>query len=603
MENRQKHSKKNLNFFRPTFEGPEFKLPCIDLRNQAASEQSHKKRIYSEKSGFADDEDESSRDSDSSSINSVAVDKVAVYLRLKPTGEEIPKSYTFDEDTNNVILIGNQLNQLTNIERQYTFTSILGQSADQKTVYDSCVRSVLADPFSSTGAVFSSYGVSNSGKTFTILGEKAAGGVVPRALVQIFSEYEGHIAQFPRIKCSVANDQITSLDPDQVVLEMEILHEVLGENKQIRAKLTNNWIADIKKDHQFIPKQTTDYQQVYIWISFVEIYNEKIIDLFKGSKGATSSAALPSLRIIANNRNPFILGLTWICVANIENALELLQVGLRRVNYASTGINAHSSRSHNVFTINMISECDSNYEFSSYKFCDLAGAERISKTGNVGERLKEAGGINTSLHVLGRCLEAVQHNQKPAAKKEIIPVRESKLTFLLQSSLTGREKFVMIVNLLPNLECFEENINVLHFGSIANKITTRKAEVRKFSRRSRYSYFMQHAVSSPKMNSSLVFNESYSFTDRDESSMDLSFKRSQMSSDQLREELRKKDIAYAFLWETIEKKEREFLQKERDIRLEHCASLNSARERERNFHSEQQMLQKSYHEKKVRADI
>lgn len=149
------------------------------------------------------------------------------------------------------------------------------------------------------------------------------------------------------------------------------------------------------------------------------------------------------------------------------------------------------------------------YELSSYKFCDLAGAERISKTGNVGERLKEAGGINTSLLVLGRCLESVQNNQKKGAHKDVVPVRESKLTFLLQSSLTGKEKFVMIVNLLPTAECFEENINVLHFGSIANNIITKKTKAKRFSRASaRYSYFMHHAVNSPKMNSSFGFNES-----------------------------------------------------------------------------------------------
>lgn len=191
------------------------------------------------------------------------------------------------------------------------------------------------------------------------------------------------------------------------------------------------------------------------------------------------------------------------------DAIELLHHGLRKVKYASTGINSNSSRSHTIFTISMISECASNYEFSNFKFCDLAGAERISKTGNVGERLKEAGKINKSLVVLGRCLETVQNNQKPNAKKEIVPVRESKLTFFLQGSLLGHERFVLIVNLLPTVDFYEENVNVLHFGSIANKIVTKKTEARKFSRcSSNYTYFMKHAVNSPKMNSSLAFDES-----------------------------------------------------------------------------------------------
>lgn len=147
------------------------------------------------------------------------------------------------------------------------------------------------------------------------------------------------------------------------------------------------------------------------------------------------------------------------------------------------------------------------YEYASLKFCDLAGAERQNKTGNMGDRLKEASGINTSLLVLGRCLEAVLHNQKPGSKKELVPTRDSKLTHLLQSSLTGREKFVMIVNLMPTVEFLEENLNVLNFGSIACKIVTKKTETKKYSTSTRYSYFLKNVVNSPKLNSSLLCEE------------------------------------------------------------------------------------------------
>lgn len=295
---------------------------------------------------------------------------------------------------------------------------------------------------------------------------------------------------------------------------MDFLHESRAYNKE--KALQDSWKLGIQAEHQFEPKHiAASHQQIFIWVSFVEIYNEKIIDLFKSQKlapgaSATTTTIPRALKIISNNRNSYVHGLTWLHVSTLAKALELLQAGLRRVNYAATGMNKHSSRSHTIFTINVIAECDSNYEFSSFKFCDLAGAERVSKTGNVGDRVKEAGGINNSLMVLGKCLETVQHNQKPGVgKKDIVPVRESKLTFLLQSSLMGREKFVMIVNLLPTIECFEENINVLHFGSIANKIITRKAEVKKYSRlSSRYTYFMQNVINSPKMNSSLAFDDS-----------------------------------------------------------------------------------------------
>ena len=176
--------------------------------------------------------------------------------------------------------------------------------------------------------------------------------------------------------------------------------------------------------------------------------------------------------------------------------MEVLQFGLRRVRYSETGINANSSRSHTIFTMTVISSESFNFTYSTYKFCDLAGAERVKKTKNTGDRLKEAQIINSSLLVLGRCLDTVHNNQKIKKQKEIVPVRESKLTLLLQSSLLGKERFVMFVNLLPNIEFYEENLNVLNFAATAKKIIQRPAVMIQ-KRCTRYSLFMQHATNSP----------------------------------------------------------------------------------------------------------
>lgn len=503
MDYYQHPKKTKLDFMRPTFDEREFKVPNI----QEQSHENERSRKRSEKASFADDE-ESSRDSDVSSASAlISSEKVAVYLRLKPTPTEVFSDlYYFDERNNNVTLKGTQTtSQLT--ERQFTFSHILNQETDQKTVYERCVRPILVEPFVTNGGVICSYGVSNSGKTYTILGEKSAG-VVPRALTQIFTENEALIAAYPCVK--VQNDRISILEDSHVEAELETSKEFIRESRKMyKGKRLENWMEDIKSDHQFETKELSKAsEKIYVWVSFAEIYNESINDLFSLSKAAPASIK-HSLKIISNAGNSYILGLTWLFVSSLKDAIELLQQGLNRVKYASTGLNPHSSRSHTIFTINMVYESDSNYDFSSYKFCDLAGAERASKTGNAGDRLKETGGINKSLLVLGRCLEAVQYNQKPEVKKKAVPVRESKLTFLLQRSLMGEEKFVMIVNLLPNSECYDENINVLHFGSIANKITILKNEVRKFPRfSSRYTYFMQEAINSPKMHSSLVFDGS-----------------------------------------------------------------------------------------------
>ena len=207
------------------------------------------------------------------------------------------------------------------------------------------------------------------------------------------------------------------------------------------------------------------------------------------------------LNIISNSGNSYIKGLTSVFVSSIEDAMEVLQFGLRRVRYSETGINSNSSRSHTIFMMTVIKNVSFSFTYSTYKFCDLAGAERVKKTHNTGDRLKEAQIINSSLLVLGRCLDTVHLNQKikKDKQKEIVPVRESKLTFLLQSSLLGKERFVMFVNLFPHIDFYEENLNVLNFAATAKKIIQKPAVLSQ-KRCTRYSIFMKHAMNSPGQN-------------------------------------------------------------------------------------------------------
>jgi Kinesin motor domain len=308
--------KKKLDFCRPTFDEREFKIPCREITNLSEiSLESQGSRVRSGKSNFADDEesDMSSLSSASALVNTIR-DKVLVYLRLKPTVEKIPEVYLFDEETQNVILRSHQ-SLVTTVERQYTFSSILSQDTDQKSVYEQTVRPLLNEPFSSIGASVCSYGVSNSGKTYTILGQKSAG-VVPRALAQIFTEY--CIADCPFIK--VTNDQIVILDDARIEAEMKTTEDFLKECRKFhKTKLIESWIEEIQSDHDFKIKDlgTTSVNKVYIWISFVELYNEKIIDLFEDSKMSASSLKR-DLRIISNNGNSYVLGLNWLHVSKLE---------------------------------------------------------------------------------------------------------------------------------------------------------------------------------------------------------------------------------------------------------------------------------------------
>ena len=133
-----------------------------------------------------------------------------------------------------------------------------------------------------------------------------------------------------------------------------------------------------------------------------------------------------------------------ICVKTADDAVRVLLFGKENLHFAATKLNHNSSRSHCVFTIKIIrtNDCEDPTEaaVNMMSFCDLAGMERTTKTQSRGDRLKEAGNINTSLLILGRCIDAMRFNQQNPINKMIIPFRESKLTRILQTFLSGNHR-------------------------------------------------------------------------------------------------------------------------------------------------------------------
>ena len=132
-------------------------------------------------------------------------------------------------------------------------------------------------------------------------------------------------------------------------------------------------------------------------------------------------------------------------------------------------MNKDSSRSHSIFTIYIeTSETvsgETTFKVGKMNLVDLAGSERQSKTHAVGDRLKEANQINLSLSALGNVISALVDG-----KSKHIPYRTSKLTRLLQDSLGGNTKTVMIAALSPADYNFEETLSTLRYASRAKNI-------------------------------------------------------------------------------------------------------------------------------------
>ncbi|XP_060896374.1 kinesin-like protein KIF20B isoform X1 [Labrus mixtus] len=209
-----------------------------------------------------------------------------------------------------------------------------------------------------------------------------------------------------------------------------------------------------------------------VWVSFCEIYNENIHDLLEViPSGALRRTALRLSQDVKGNA--FVKDLRWVQVNSAEEAYKVMKIGKKNQSFSSTRLNQLSSRSHSIFSIRIMRIEDVGtprvHIVSELCLCDLAGSERCAKTQNIGERLKEAGNINTSLLILGKCINALRHNQQ-AKLLQHVPFRESKLTHYLQGFFCGLGKACMIVNVNQCASMYDETVNVLKFSAVAQKV-------------------------------------------------------------------------------------------------------------------------------------
>ena len=191
--------------------------------------------------------------------------------------------------------------------------------------------------------------------------------------------------------------------------------------------------------------------------SMVEIYKEALRDLL-GSRG--------ELKIKQDKRKGiYIEGITEIYVVCEEETLDVLAMGESNRTVASTKMNSVSSRSHQLFMVEIVQKMPNGSEKKGrLNLVDLAGSEKINQTGVTGNKLEEAKKINLSLSALGNVIKAL------VDKAEHIPYRDSKLTRLLQESLGGNFKTTLVVNCSPHPRNLEDSINTLKFAQRAKSI-------------------------------------------------------------------------------------------------------------------------------------
>lgn len=227
--------------------------------------------------------------------------------------------------------------------------------------------------------------------------------------------------------------------------------------------------------------QDTPGREFLLRVSYLEIYNEVINDLLDPTG--------QNLRVREDSQGTYVEGIKEEVVLSPGHALSFIAAGEEHRHVGSNNYNLFSSRSHTIFTLMIESSAHGDeYDgviFSQLNLIDLAGSES-SKTETTGLRRKEGSYINKSLLTLGTVIGKLSEG-----KASHVPYRDSKLTRLLQSSLSGHGHVSLICTVTPASSSMEETHNTLKFASRAkrveiyasrNKIIDEKSLIKKYQR-------------------------------------------------------------------------------------------------------------------------
>ncbi|XP_061564993.1 kinesin-like protein KIF22 [Cololabis saira] len=336
--------------------------------------------------------------------------RIRVAVRMRPyTDKEDEKGEgpcVRGLDSQNLEII-NWRNAMESVK--YRFDVYHGEQTTQQEVFLSSVKPVLPHILIGQNASVFAYGPTGAGKTHTMLGTSEQPGVIPRAVREVFN----------------------------------LVHAKEEDEDE-------GW----------------DYG---ISMSYLEIYNEKVLDLL-----SPNSQDLP----IRENRdkNIFIPGLTQTTISSFSDFDKHFVPATLNRTTASTKLNQRSSRSHAILLIKVVRTQRSlphRQQTGKLYLVDLAGSEDNRRTGNQGIRLKESGAINLSLFTLSKVVDSL--NSGTAVR---VPYRDSKLTRLLQDSLGGSAHSVMITNIAPEYKYYFDTFSALNFAAksklIVNKPFTRE---------------------------------------------------------------------------------------------------------------------------------
>lgn len=259
-------------------------------------------------------------------------------------------------------------------------------------------------------------------------------------------------------------------------------HTMRGGKSLAERGVIPRLLSGIYRRGRKIDKDSASKTTVEISLSYYEIYNDKVFDLFEAPEKRTM-AGLP---LRESNGKTIVVGLTerpceslkdfekLYDQANVNRSTGATKVSsdrrtLQGSKLISLKLNAHSSRSHAILGIKVAVSTNDEVRISTASAIDLAGSEDNRRTENGKERLVESANINKSLFILAQCVEAISE------KKSRIPYRESKMTRILSLG-QNNGLTLMILNLAPVRSFHLDTLSSLNFANRTKKIEVREIE-------------------------------------------------------------------------------------------------------------------------------
>ncbi|KDQ21013.1 hypothetical protein BOTBODRAFT_41005 [Botryobasidium botryosum FD-172 SS1] len=363
-------------------------------------------------------------------------DKVLVSIRMKPTSDDTPATWIRDGSG---LKLDEAFAKTGSKPPEFLFDKVLTGS-ENKSIYDATARSHVRAAMDGFNAVIFAYGQTASGKTFTLSGDDANPGIIPCSMKEVFK----HIRRTPK-------------------------------------------------------------REFLLRASYLEIYNEQIHDLLSPPSSVSGSG-------LGIQDGVGVVGLREEVVTSLKGIKEVLERGEANRRTASTDWNERSSRSHSVFRLVIESrevgasdqKCPStpnalatpggtrlqtrggrSVQASVLSLIDLAGSEKATSDK---ERTKEGKYINMSLLTLGSVISTLAENASKG-KSDHVPFRNSKLTRMLQPSLSGNARISVICTINPTPSAIPESTSTLQFASRVKKVhlsATRKEVIDKDALLDRY---------------------------------------------------------------------------------------------------------------------